>query len=53
MGLTSRQREILDFIQAFTAKEGYPPTVREIAGHFRLITGRPSTTCGHWKGREV
>jgi repressor LexA len=36
MNLTFRQREILDFIQAFTAKEGYPPTVREIAGHFRI-----------------
>ena len=36
MVLTPRQREILDFIQTFTAKEGYPPTVREIAGHFRV-----------------
>ena len=36
MVLTPRQREILDFIQTFTAKEGYPPTVREIAGHFRI-----------------
>jgi len=36
MDLTARQREILDFIQAFRAKEGYPPTVREIAGHFRI-----------------
>jgi len=36
MDLTARQREILEFIQAFRAKEGYPPTVREIAGHFRI-----------------
>jgi repressor LexA len=34
--LTLRQREILDFIQSFTAEQGYPPTVREIAGHFGI-----------------
>ena len=28
--LTSRQKEILDFMEAFTVEEGYPPTVREI-----------------------
>jgi repressor LexA len=31
-GTTIRQQQILDFIVAFTAREGYPPTVREI-GH--------------------
>jgi repressor LexA len=36
MALTPRQREVLDFIQNFTAGQGYPPTVREIAGHFRI-----------------
>ncbi len=36
MGLTPRQRQILDFVQSFTAEQGYPPTVREIAGHFRV-----------------
>ncbi len=36
MNLTSRQRQILDFIQIFSAKHGYPPTVREIAGHFGI-----------------
>jgi repressor LexA len=36
MGLTPRQREVLDFIRNFSAKEGYPPTVREIAGHFQI-----------------
>jgi repressor LexA len=36
MNLTPRQREILDFIQDFTGKQGYPPTVREIAGHFGI-----------------
>jgi len=36
MDLTTRQRQILDFIQNFAGKEGYPPTVREIAGHFKI-----------------
>jgi len=36
MDLTTRQRQILDFIQNFAGKEGYPPTVREIAGHFGI-----------------
>jgi repressor LexA len=30
-GLTKRQREALDFIVAHVQKEGYPPTVRELA----------------------
>ncbi len=36
MDLTPRQREILGFIQGFTAERGYPPTIREIAGHFTI-----------------
>ena len=36
MDLTPRQRQILNFIQSFTAEQGYPPTVREIAGHFQI-----------------
>ncbi|MCB9736356.1 MAG: repressor LexA [Deltaproteobacteria bacterium] len=28
--LTSRQQEVLDFIQTRIAKDGYPPTIREI-----------------------
>jgi repressor LexA len=36
MNLTQRQREILNFIQDFAGKQGYPPTVREIAGHFGI-----------------
>jgi repressor LexA len=36
MDLTPRQRQILDFIQNFAGKQGYPPTVREIAGHFGI-----------------
>ena len=36
MDLTPRQRQILNFIQHFAAEQGYPPTVREIAGHFGI-----------------
>ena len=36
MDLTPRQRQVLDFIQSFAGKQGYPPTVREIAGHFGI-----------------
>ena len=36
MNLTPRQREIFNFIQGFSAEQGYPPTVREIAGHFKI-----------------
>ena len=36
MDLTPRQRQILNFIQSFAAEHGYPPTVREIAGNFKI-----------------
>lgn len=31
---TTRQVEVLNFIRAFIARHGYPPTVREIGAHF-------------------
>lgn len=31
--LTRRQREILDFIEGFSRRNGYSPSLREIAGH--------------------
>ena len=34
--LTSRQREILDFISASIAERGFPPTLREIGEHFAI-----------------
>ncbi|GAB4570452.1 MAG: transcriptional repressor LexA [Haliangiales bacterium] len=34
--LTSRQRQILDFISAFIQEHGYPPTLREIGEHFSI-----------------
>ncbi len=32
--LTLRQAEILEFINRFTERQGYPPTRNEISGHF-------------------
>jgi repressor LexA len=36
MNLTKRQKEILDFINAFIAEFGYAPSYREIGQHFGL-----------------
>jgi repressor LexA len=36
MELTPRQQAILNFIQGFISQQGYPPTIREIATHFRI-----------------
>jgi len=35
-GLTDRQRQVLDFISDSIRKRGYPPTLREIGGHFGI-----------------
>jgi len=34
--LTTKQEKVLDFLGRFTRKNGYPPTLREIAAHFGL-----------------
>jgi len=34
--LTDRQQAILDFLKAYAARHGYPPTFREIGEHFRF-----------------
>lgn len=34
--LTPKQKRILDFVQSYSEAQGYPPTQREIAAHFRL-----------------
>lgn len=34
--LTSRQRQVLQFITTFLDDNGYPPTLREIAGHLQV-----------------
>jgi repressor LexA len=47
--LTDRQREVLDFIQAFTEANGVPPTVREIGGRFRVT---PRAAFDHLRALE-
>ncbi|MEK7772855.1 MAG: transcriptional repressor LexA [Deltaproteobacteria bacterium] len=35
-GLTSRQKEILDFLKAFIGENGYPPSLRDICARFGI-----------------
>ena len=49
LALTSRQREVLDFIRYFLAQAGYPPTVREIGAHFGFV---PRSVFDHLKALE-
>jgi len=49
-GLTARQREVLDFIAHFQEARGYPPTVREVAGHFGFRS--PRAAHDHMKALE-
>jgi repressor LexA len=49
LSLTSRQREVLDFIRHFMAHAGYPPTVREIGAHFGFV---PRSVFDHLKALE-
>ena len=48
--LTPKQAEIYDFIQVFTRKHGYPPSVREIGAAVKLKS--PSTVHFHMKKLE-
>lgn len=36
MKLTQRQQQALDFVRAFVAKNGHPPTLREIGEHMGI-----------------
>jgi repressor LexA len=47
--LTSRQREIFNFIRGFTKERGYPPSVREIGEHFDIY---PRAAFDHLKALE-
>ena len=47
--LTDRQREVLEFIQAFTQEHGVPPTVREIGGRFHVT---PRAAFDHLRALE-
>jgi repressor LexA len=49
MELTSRQKEIFDFIRAFIKERGYPPSVREIGEHFHIY---PRAAFDHLKALE-
>jgi len=49
MELTSRQREIFNFVRTFIRERGYPPSVREIAEHFNIY---PRAAFDHLKALE-
>ena len=50
LNLTKRQQEIFDFIKRYSAKHGYPPTVRDIGKAIGL--GSPSTVHAHLANLE-
>lgn len=35
-GLTTKQQQILEFVQAYVRREGYPPSIREIGKEFEI-----------------
>jgi repressor LexA len=47
--LTERQQAILDFINEYVAENGFPPSVREIGGHFGIY---PATVQDHISALE-
>jgi repressor LexA len=47
--LTSRQRDVLNFIRAFSGRHGVPPTVREIGERFRVT---PRAAFDHLRALE-
>ena len=49
MELTSRQREIFNFIKTFIKERGYPPSVREIGERFNIY---PRAAFDHLKALE-
>ncbi len=49
MELTSRQREIFNFVRRFIKERGYPPSVREIGEHFDIY---PRAVFDHLKALE-
>src|SRR4030043_1272768 len=49
MELTSRQREIFDFIKKFIKERNFPPSVREIGEHFHIY---PRAVFDHLKALE-
>ena len=49
MDLTSRQREIFDFVRTFIKERGYPPSVREVGERFNIY---PRAAFDHLKALE-
>lgn len=49
-GLTTRQREVLEIIEAYTQNHGYPPSVREIGDAVGLTS--PSTVHTHLRALQ-
>lgn len=49
MELTSRQKEIFNFVIAFIKERGYPPSVREIGEHFHIY---PRAAFDHLRALE-
>jgi repressor LexA len=47
--LTSRQQDVLNFIRTFSARQGVPPTVREIGERFRVT---PRAAFDHLRALE-
>ena len=59
MDLTKRQQEIFDFIKRYSAKYGYPPTVRDIGKAVGLASSSArrtpratATSSSPWSGRR-
>ncbi|MBN2430417.1 MAG: transcriptional repressor LexA [Acidobacteria bacterium] len=50
MSLTKKQKEVLDYIEAFMAAKGYSPSIEEIAGHFGFSS--PNAVFKHLKALE-
>jgi len=48
--LTSRQRDVLDYVKSYIVSHGYPPTVREIGS--ALGINSPATIHAHLKNLE-
>jgi repressor LexA len=49
MELTSRQKEVFNFIRSFIKERGFPPSVREVAEHFDIY---PRAAFDHLKALE-
>ena len=47
--LTLRQQEILSFIGLFSSTNGFPPSLREIGGNFKIA---PSSVFDHLRALE-